>query len=164
MTFNNRYPSSISPSNSTATTISDDIIGPNHAVAICQIYNSLGQYAIQCLELYHYYVSQELPKSPVAMSLSDVPTVDTFMALVASSHMVYSKRILLYHSKYTCPDKVVLGNGLLATTKNKNSMTIPTLKSPLLLKDVLHVPSLVYNLVFIHKLLSPIIDMLFLLN
>ena len=53
--------------------------------------------------------------------------------------------------EYHGPDQICIGNGLGLTVKQIGSTHLSTPTSPFLLNDVLHVPHITKNLIFVHK-------------
>lgn len=92
---------------------------------------------MQCMELYNFSASQELPKSLATMSLGDIPSAETYMDSGASYHMVNSEGMLHTSSPYSGSTKVMHGDRSSLPIKSLGSVTIPTHSSSLKLNLVL---------------------------
>jgi len=69
-----------------------------------------------------------------------------YLDSVASSHMTPREDNLLSKFLYNGTDRVHIGNGSLLPIKHVGSLNISTPHQPLVLNNVLHVPSLKHNL------------------
>ncbi|XP_019228395.1 PREDICTED: uncharacterized protein LOC109209554 isoform X3 [Nicotiana attenuata] len=87
-----------------------------------------------------------------AMSLEEVRPTTWYPDSGASAHMTHDPAILLSPSSYTGSSQGMVGNGNILPILSTGTSTIPTSSKPLLLRNVLYVPSLRKNLLSIQRL------------
>ncbi|PKH68067.1 hypothetical protein CRG98_050152, partial [Punica granatum] len=110
--YNKNYSQNQTPGLVRSLNVNDRVLVSGPITVICQLCNSPGHFAIQCMQFYNYSISQKLPKSLAAMSLGDGP-LETYMDSGAFSHMVVLKGVLQNPSSHFGSTKVILGEGVL---------------------------------------------------
>ena len=83
--------------------------------------------------------------------------MDLVVDLGASHHVIADLADLVIHESYTAFDSVIIGDGTCLFIANIDSFTIPSLPTPLLFTNVLHVPAMSKNLInvmFFYSFLS----------
>ena len=68
-----------------------------------------------------------------------------------SDHLPANLNNLATQSQYKGPKQVTVGNGQALPINLIDNTTLPTKYQNLILKDVLHVPKIAMNLLFVHK-------------
>ncbi|KAH0773189.1 hypothetical protein KY290_010326 [Solanum tuberosum] len=102
--------------------------------------NNKGQYA------------NNIPQSFAAMNLEKVHPTIWYPDSGASAHMTNNPSTLTSHTPYSGSSQVMVGDGTLLSINSTGSSILPTTSKPLVLKNVLYVPSLAKNLLSIQRL------------
>ena len=124
---------------------------------ICQVCNKPGHTAAKCWYRYdETYQGDEIPRSASVASMGGGgdynfdPTWYTDTG--ATDHITHQLNGLNTHEKYQGRDNVKAANGTGMTIANIGKSSINTNSRPLLLNDVLHVPTTTKKLLSVHKL------------
>ncbi|PKU66194.1 Retrovirus-related Pol polyprotein from transposon TNT 1-94 [Dendrobium catenatum] len=124
----------------------------------CQICKKKGHEADTCWHRLNanYVPNQQQSKSTNALIASnDVSSgVDWYIDSGASSHMTNSTDHLTTYNPYYGNDTVTIGDGRSVPIAHTGSGILPTPASKLLLSQLLHIPSLSYNLLSISNLVK----------
>ena len=70
----------------------------------------------------------------------------------ASHHVTVYFAALALYELYTASDSVIIGDGTSLSISNVGSLTLPSLPTPLLFTNVLHVPAMFKNLILVSTL------------
>ena len=122
---------------------SSEAVFGSHPNVICQICFAPEHTAVGCPQ--RYTPSQNVPAF-ATFNAVDANESIWYPNSTAASHMTPHEGNLLSKSLYNDTDRVRVGNGLLLPIKHVGSLNISTPHQPLVLNNVLHVPSLKHNL------------------
>jgi len=134
---------------------SADILGkvPFAPTKQCQICFHYNHTALECRNRFnHSFVANNIPQSFAAMNLEEVQPTVWYPDSGASAHMTHDPSTLTAPIPYSGSSQVMVGDGTLLSINSIGSSTLPTTSKPLLLKNVLYVPSLTKNLLSIQRL------------
>jgi len=119
----------------------------------CQICFHFNHTALECRNRFnHSYAPNLLPKSFSVMNLEEVQPSVWYPDSGASAHMTNNPSLLSSSSPYSGSSQVMVGNGNLLSILSTSTSFLPTSSKPLLLNNVLYVPSLQKNLMSVHRL------------
>ncbi|XP_057545773.1 uncharacterized protein LOC130824771 [Amaranthus tricolor] len=98
------------------------------------------------------YCSTEIDHTMHNLSLSS-PDEQYYMDTNATSHMSHSQGTFLNYCplKYRFNNAIVVGNGHMISIHDHGHVSLPCPNQPLTLKNVLHAPKLIKNLIFVQK-------------
>ncbi|KAG5620451.1 hypothetical protein H5410_005669 [Solanum commersonii] len=129
------------------------VLGPTPSHTAYQICGTPGHSALQCNNCFnHAFISNDLPKSFVAMFVGESNYATCYFDSVASTHMTPSEGYFLHKSIYNDYDLVLVRNGSLLKIGNIGYAQLPTSSRPLILNYIFHVPHLRQNLLSVKKL------------
>lgn len=97
-------------------------------------------------------MAKNIPQSFSFMNLEDVQPTVWYPDSGASTHMTPDPSTLTSHTPYFGSSQVMVGDGNLLPIKSIGSSTLSTTSKPLLLKNILYIPSLTKNLLSIQCL------------
>ncbi|KAL3503125.1 hypothetical protein ACH5RR_037574 [Cinchona calisaya] len=118
----------------------------NDTKVVCQLCFKAGHSAFQCR------LRNKDIQSFNAMTLTEPSEFSGYPDNRASTHITPHEGNLPFLKPYTGTNKVLVGNGTLLPIAHTGHCQLLTQHRPLQRKDVIHVPQLSHNLLFVHKL------------
>ncbi|KAI0510738.1 hypothetical protein KFK09_011347 [Dendrobium nobile] len=121
----------------------------------CQICTKRGHSADVC---WHRHNANYITPSPQAttgqalLASSDTTSTDWYLDSGATSHMTYGSDNLNSASSYQGSDEITVGDGRTVLIAHSGTRILPTSDRTLSLSNLLHIPSISYNLISISKL------------
>ncbi|KAF8391616.1 hypothetical protein HHK36_023922 [Tetracentron sinense] len=122
---------------------------------ICQVCNRYGHVALQCHnrfnEAFHYAPPTPHTAQAYSSTLHAQPSDSWFPDSGATHHITSDLSNLTFSNSYNGSDSVKIGNGSSLAIHHIGHSTIHTPTSHFKMKNILHVPSVAKNLLFVNK-------------
>ena len=121
---------------------------------VCQVCHKLGHMTLKCYHRFDNSFSVDLSSNMHALLTTPqkAPDLNCYSDSRATHHLIADLANLdVKADEYHSPDQIHIGNGLGLTVKHIVSTHLSTPTFSFLLNDVLHVPYITKNLIYVHK-------------
>ena len=146
---NSSHPTRNPPANSPITAAKNT----KDEAIICQICNKRNHTTLKCFNRFnHSFIADNIPQALAAITIADSQDSEWFPDIGASDHITSNLGNLHSLTPYHGSDGVMVGNGHTLPLIDIGETTLGTGSSPIHLKDVLLVPNIKKDLLFISKL------------